>query len=232
MDSSTGRLVCGREEDLVSFLYGELNEIETRSFRTHMNECESCTAELSAFGEIRQSVITWRDESLGAMTAFDSARPAVVPVMARPSAFAALREFFNLSPAWMKAAVGLASILFCIFAVLAVSGLRRSPSPAIAGGEQTRPSAEEINAIVEQRVQDELNRLKAQSEVATVSTPQVQPVSTLSATNQRKRNPNRAQQNARRPLTRVEREQLAADLRLIAGTNDLELELLDDTINQ
>jgi hypothetical protein len=30
----------------------------------------------------------------------------------------------------------------------------------------------------------------------------------------------------------VEREQLAADLRLIAGTNDLELELLDDTINQ
>lgn len=229
MDSSTDRLVCGREEDLVSFLYGELNEIETRSFRAHMNECESCTAEFSAFGEIRQSVITWRDESLGAMTAFDSARPAVVPVMARPSAFGALREFFHLSPVWMKAAVGFASVLFCIFAVLAVSGLRRSPSPAVAGGGQTKPTAEEINSIVEQRVRDELKRLKAQSEV---STPQVQPVSTLSATNPRKRTTNRAQQNARRPLTRVEREQLAADLRLIAGTNDLELELLGDTINQ
>ena len=229
MNSSRDRLVCGREEDLVSFLYRELNEIETRSFRAHMNECESCSAELSAFGDIRQSVITWRDEALGAMTAFDDARPAVVPVMARRSARSALREFFNLSPVWMKAAVGFASILFCIFAVLAVAGLRRSPSPVVA---VAKPSAGEINAIVEQRVQEELNRLKAQSEVATMSTPQVQPVSTLSATNQRKRTTYRAQQNPRRPLTRVEREQLAADLRLIAGTNDLELELLGDTINQ
>lgn len=232
MDSNTDRLVCGREEDLVSFLYGELNEIEIRSFHAHMKECESCTSELSAFGNIRQSVITWRDESLGTMNGFDDARPAVAPVTARRSAFAALREFFNLSPVWMKAAVGFASILFCIFAVLAVSGLRRSPSPAVAGAGQTKPSAEEINAIVEQRVQEELNRLKAHSEVATVPTPQEQPVRTMSATNQRKHKPNRAEQGARRPLTRVEREQLAADLRLIAGTNDLELELLGDTINQ
>jgi hypothetical protein len=41
-----------------------------------------------------------------------------------------------------------------------------------------------------------------------------------------------ASASTRRPLTKVEREQLAADLRLVAVNNDSELDLLDDRINQ
>jgi hypothetical protein len=39
-------------------------------------------------------------------------------------------------------------------------------------------------------------------------------------------------QKARRPLSKTEREQLAADLRLVTAANESELDLLDDGINQ
>lgn len=228
MDSGTDRLVCGRSEDLVGFLYGELNEAEAQVFHRHLQDCMSCNSEVISFGDIRRSVIAWRNESLGAW----SPQAAVNPVRGR-SAAAALREFFNLSPVWLKAAVGFASILFCIFAVLAVSGLRRPPLSVVATTGENQPSTEEINAMVERRVQDELNRLNVPPKLATAPQDEVRPVNTLSATGQRsKRATNRSQPDARRPLTRFEREQLAADLRLIAGTNDIELELLDDAINQ
>ena len=37
--------------------------------------------------------------------------------------------------------------------------------------------------------------------------------------------------NSRRPLTRAEREQLAADLRLLSTDDDVDLNLLGDRIN-
>lgn len=225
MDSGIDRLICGREEDLVTFLYGELDEVEAHSFRGHLKDCASCSSEVIAFRDVRQSVIDWRNESLSPQShvALGSYLPQ------RRSAMAAVREFFNLSPVWMKAAVGFASVLFCIFAVLAVSGLRKTASPIVAAPTENRPSAAEINAMIEQRVKDELNRLNAERELAAANTGQE---ITATATSHRKRVANRSLQDARRPLTRVEREQLAADLRLIPGTNDIELELLDDVINQ
>ena len=229
MDSGIDRLVCGREEDLVSFLYGELDEAEAQSFRIHTNDCKSCSAEVTALGSIRQSVIAWRNESLGAQARGSIDHTSYVQVPRR-SASAAIREFFNLSPVWMKAAVGFASVLFCIFAVLAASGLRKTPSP-VATKVDSKPSTEEINATVERQVKDELARLNSQRQVATANTEDIRPAaSTLNRRNNRVTN--RSQQDARRPLTRVEREQLAADLRLIPRTNDIELELLDDAINQ
>ena len=226
MDSGIDRLICGREEDLVTFLYGELDEVEAHSFRSHMKDCASCSSEVIAFRDVRQSVIDWRNESLSPKShlALGNYLPAQ-----RRSAMAAIREFFNLSPVWMKAVVGFASVLFCIFAVLAVSGLRRTPSPIVAASTENKPSAAEINAMVEQRVKDELNRLNAERELAAANTGHE---ITATATSHRKRVANRSLQDARRPLTRVEREQLAADLRLIPRTNDIELELLDDVINQ
>jgi hypothetical protein len=102
-------LSCGRESELVSFLYGELNEADTRTFRGHMNDCAPCSQQLAAFANVRESVGAWRNETLGAVTSL--AQPAVVSKDYRrqPSALLALREFFNLSPAWMKGAVVFAS---------------------------------------------------------------------------------------------------------------------------
>ena len=215
---------CGRADELMGFLYGELNDVEAKAFRGHLQQCATCNSELSAFGDIRGSIVAWRDESFSSLSS-----PVVNVAGPKPSAVAALREFFNLSPAWMKVAVGFASLLFCVFAVLAVLGLRQSSEPAIVKVDPS-PSADQIDVMVKQRVEDELKRLKAQSEPAIVD---VRPTPIKEAS---ERQPHRAivrsQKNARRPLTRVEREQLAADLRLTSSPDDNELDLLSDTINQ
>ncbi|MDQ5845991.1 MAG: hypothetical protein M3539_11935 [Acidobacteriota bacterium] len=228
-------LSCGQESELVSFLYGELNEADTRTFRGHMNGCASCSEQLAAFANVRESVGAWRNETLGGVTSF-AEQAAVSRDYRRPSALLALREFFNLSPAWMKGAVAFASLLFCLLAVLVVARFREMPTaPIVATPSNQSRSTQEFNAAVERRVQDELKRI--QDEAATNSSL----VSTLPAD----RNAGRGKANrgsevvsgsnlpkARRPLTKVEREELAADLRLISGVNDGDLELLADGINQ
>jgi len=224
---------------LIGFLYGELNEVEAIAFQRHLNDCATCNAELADFGEVRDSVVAWRNESLGSV-----AFPAQVTASSRteapratPSAMAALREFFNLSPLWMKGAVAFAAVLFCVFAGLALARLREAPpaSVAVTPGA-TMGSPEELKALVDQRVQEELNRIKNSEPRAPAP---------LTANDSSQRNPvkriaNRntqvalsaSSQKARRPLSKTEREQLANDLRLVSAKNDSDLDLLDDRINQ
>jgi hypothetical protein len=227
-------LVCGRENDLIGFLYGELNEVEAIAFQRHLKECTACNTELAGFGEVRQSVVGWRNESLGSV-AFPAqvTTPTETP-RATPSAVAALREFFNLSPLWMKGAVAFAAVLFCVFAGLALARLREAPprTVAVTPGATTN-SQQEFKVLVEQRVQEELKRIK-DSEAA----PAPLTANDASPRNPVKRIANRStqvalseSQKARRPLSKTEREQLASDLRLVSA-NDSDLDLLDDRINQ
>jgi hypothetical protein len=227
---------CGRENDLIAFLYGELNLSESTVFRKHLRDCWSCTAELAEFSDIRESVVAWRNEALGGVASpvFQTS-PVDRPEVAKSGALTALREFFNLSPLWMKGAVVFASLLFCLFAVLAAGRLRETPPPPVADNSGRRYSEKELNAAVERRVQEELEQYKKSlpptpgSEHVVKDTsnhaPQKRITKSLIAAN----NP---QQKARRPLSKVERQQLAADLRLIENPIDGDLDLLDDRINQ
>ena len=231
-------LTCGRENDLIGFLYGELNEVDAIAFQRHLNDCATCNAELADFGEVRESVVAWRNESLGSV-----AFPAQVIASshngaprATPSAVAALREFFKLSPLWMKGAVAFAAVLFCVFAGLALARLRQAPpSPLAVAPGATIGLPEELKALVDQRVQEELNRIKNSERRA----PAPLTANDSSQKNPVKRFANRntqvalsASQKARRPLSKTEREQLANDLRLVSAKNDSDLDLLDDRINQ
>src|SRR6185436_14512991 len=111
---------CGRKEDLISFLYDEMNDGERAKFVKHTESCAECRAEVSSFSAIRNDVISWRDATLGATTPL-VIQPAIDRVASsQRSAMAALREFFNLSPLWMKGAVAFASLLFCVLVVLVV----------------------------------------------------------------------------------------------------------------
>lgn len=227
-------LNCGRENDLIAFLYGELNDVESLTFERHLHDCPACSAELAAFGLIRESVVTWRNESLGG----GLTRVA----QEKPSALRALREFFNLSPLWMKGIVAFASLLFCLLAGLVIARWQGTPPAAASTNQNSQAySEEQLKALVERRVQDELRRIKSSAEQG----PDRSVV--VDNTSQRKSAPrvkhgielanNVTQdivrgQKARRPLSRAEREQLAADLRLISPKNDGELDLLDDKINQ
>ncbi|HVQ36107.1 MAG TPA: hypothetical protein VMS31_01145 [Pyrinomonadaceae bacterium] len=228
---------CGRENDLIAYLYGELDRSASSDFQNHMQECRSCVSELAEFTNIRESVGAWRDEALGGMTS-PAFEPAVVvrSGAAKPSALNALREFFNLSPLWMKGAVGFASVLFCLFAVLAIGRLRETPAPPIATSPQAQPRSEqEFRAAVERRVQDELQGIKN----STTSTPNANTVADGTSNRVFRKRVIKAQiaavgpqQPARRPLSKVERQQLAADLRLIENPTDGDLDWLDDRINQ
>ena len=112
----------------------------------------------------------------------------------------------------------------------------KPPNAVVATPPANMNSPQEFNALVEKRVQEELKRIKSSNEELAISQ---EGLKDSSQKNPGKRIANRSgqvalsasTQNARRPLSKTEREQLAADLRLISAT-DSDLDLLDDRINQ
>src|SRR6267378_7421603 len=161
---------CGHENDLVSFLYGELSDSEKKLFESHMHACRLCQAQTGELNSIRDSVAAWRNESLGlaAGTVSETSRLANQP---GSSALAALRAFFDLSPFWMKGAFGFAAILFCILTVLAVARLRNAPQVTATNASSQAYSQQELNALVEKRVQDELARRNVAERASTAASP-------------------------------------------------------------
>src|SRR2546426_4262515 len=156
---------CERENDLIAFLYGELDPGERAAFRGHMQDCRSCSLEFAEFTNIRESVVAWRNEALvGVTSPAIQASPVVSADGPGATALTALREFFNLSPLWMKGAVVFASLLFCLFAVLAAARLRETPPAPVANDSNLKVySEQQLSAVVARRVQDELQRIKNSS---------------------------------------------------------------------
>lgn len=186
---------CGRGEELIAYLYGESAPAEAADFRRHLTDCAACGEELAAFGGVRASVGEWREEvmrSVPALNVAERVAPVVsnasalktetnAPEVARPvevnrthtrSASAALREFFSLSPLWLRAATAAAVVLFCALAALTLAraevrwdsnglafdtGVRERvvekqvPSPAPKGFTQ-----EQVDAMIRQNVEREV----------------------------------------------------------------------------
>ncbi len=228
---------CGRESDLVAFLYGELNDVEKKSFESHMHICHLCEAQTSEFRSIRASVAAWRDESLG-RAQVPSPATAGLRNQRKTSGLAALRAFFELSPLWMKGAVGFAAILFCIFTVLAVARLLPTPVPVASTNASGKDySQQELNALVERRVQEELALRKSTEESSfssalAVKQTTVQRRSRVPSSQSHQVAGDSRNEKARRPLSKTEREQLAADLRLVSSGNEGGDDLVDDQMNQ
>ena len=129
----TDRTKCERGEELVGFLYGEATAAERRNFEQHLTACVACRDELAGFRELRGAVREWRAEVVEREPALPLA--AILPEFARNgrpahgaaaaassprSAWAVLREFFSLTPAWARAGLVAASLLVCALAALAV----------------------------------------------------------------------------------------------------------------
>ncbi|CAN5721797.1 hypothetical protein BH18ACI4_BH18ACI4_12440 [soil metagenome] len=228
--------ICERGNDLIAFLYGEIDERSARDFEEHLLNCAECESERGAFKQIRSSVIAWRQESLGATATLVAASPAFDRPSdpGQPSAIAAIREFFKLSPLWMKGAVAFASVLFCVVFVLGLTHLFESPSAVVAGDEK-RYTEKELQAKIEDVLKSGLQAREAQKLPIMVSVPanrdqQVKPQ--RGGTNPSRERVAANPKVKRGPLTKSEREQLAADLRLILPLDDTDLDLLGDGINQ
>jgi len=135
--------VCERAGELVTYFYGEATRAERESFDAHLARCGACRDELTAFAGVREMVGHWRAEIAGNAPApsyaeafAPEARGAAVKAEARSeapreatstavsperSALAALREFFALSPLWLRAGVFAAALVLCALAGLAVA---------------------------------------------------------------------------------------------------------------
>lgn len=219
------RPVCHRAEDLVTYLYGEANEVDALDFREHLQQCEACKSEFAVFNQVHESILVWRNEALG--TSFNLASPASEPVVnatqfvhhePKLSALAAIREFFNVSPLWLRGATAFAGLLLCVLIVLAISNSWRRPTQVATGNDEKVFTRAEFDAAVAREVKSQAEKIQ---QAALPAPKDVTPIQTSSPRNELART-----QKSRpriKGLTLQEREQLAADLRLIPTTDDEEL---------
>lgn len=233
--------VCERGHDLISFLYGEIDERAApdfeQDFERHLLNCAECESKLSAFKQVRSSVVAWRQEALGGVTANSvSVSPAVDRAFdpGKPSAIAAIRQFFELSPLWMKGAIAFASVVFCLVSVIALGHLFENPKPIVVSDER-RYTDNELKAKIEDAVKSRLKDRETQQPTSLPSTAanNNQPDKVLKRAIKQSSERVAANPKVRRgPLTKSEREQLAADLRLTVPQDDTDLDLLGDGNNQ
>jgi len=212
---------CQQQDELISVLYGEASPEDTKQFQTHLRQCVSCAREYEAFSGVRSSVHQLRDLALAG---FQPQSP--VQRVERKSARAALTSFFNLSPVWMKLGTAVAIAVLCVFGFI---GFMKSKqvvnSPLKEAAARMYSEAELKDAVA--RAVNEAN-VAARSDHGTVGSVQAENSSDRISVN---RIQSQSPKN-RRPLSRYERQQLAADLRLVARPDEDGLELLSDRINQ
>ena len=206
---------CERASDLIAFVYNEASESEARDFELHLKQCSNCRDEVASFGLVRESITAWKHEALSGFVP----TPAT-PSPNRKSALNALLQFFDLSPLWLKGATAFALLVFCLLVGIVIFRNRE---------RQVEITNKNPNAIY---TEQDVNRIV--KEALTKATPTL-PVETPAEKPQtvKYQKPKTAQfAKSRRPLSRAEREQLAADLRLLSTSDDEALHLLGDRINQ
>ncbi|HEX8888209.1 MAG TPA: zf-HC2 domain-containing protein [Pyrinomonadaceae bacterium] len=197
--------ICARAEDLVAYLYGEATRGDARDFEKHMEQCASCRTEIKAFGNVREAVTEWRQAALGTIRsqAFETnvaliAEPKKAGVSRKLSAFAAIREFFTLSPMWMRAATAVVAIVFCALAAITVAYFKQQPKTVVVE-KKTGYSEQELNERVAEAIK-KLNDNKAVEK----STPSPQEIKI--AQNQGKQNAQPARNNPQVAVNKVRRQ--------------------------
>ena len=219
------RPACHRAEDLVTYLYGEASERDTKDFAGHLQQCEACRSELGVFQQVHDSILVWRNEALG--SSFSPTVASVETVDAhrfaqherKLTALAALREFFSVSPLWMRAATGFAALLLCTLGGLAISRSWSQPTPIARNDNDAKYSQQQLDQEVRKQVDQRLAELSGQQ---TLSRPAERVTPVRPQDTRTRVAVNRLQPNSPRPrgLSRQEREQLAKDLRLIPRDED------------
>lgn len=182
MKETTNINDCGRAEELIAYFYGEANSAERASFGTHLARCGACRDELADFGQVRAALGEWRAEILNPAPLLSSARP-VAPharrehervALPRRSALSALREFFTLSPLWLRAGTVAAALVVCALAALAIANaeLRWDSSGGLAFSTglnhktKSAPTSQVDAPAVKLYTQAEMSRLAAERDAA------------------------------------------------------------------
>ena len=251
---------CARAEDLVAYLYGEADEAASQSFLAHASGCASCRTELAAFGDVRASIGEWRNQALGAPA--QAAMPKSSSVIAHPasnapararSAMAAIREFFTLSPVWLRAATAAFGIIFCALAALAVAHYLEQPkivnvekvapaqpsAPAVARAGEAQAKEQNLNGDARPEASQPSVAIKTTADTSKTTAddnrreaaaPKAAPVFKRNAARQSNLASNRSPKLSISPQ---ESKEIARDLRLTIASNDEDdLPRLSDLIDE
>jgi putative zinc finger protein len=224
MKEITERPICHRADDMMAFLYGEASPVEAEDFANHVKLCASCRTEFSVFSQVRESVSQWRSEVLGAgWRAKPVTEPEPLPASVvhssaqRRTALGALREFFEISPMWLRGAMAMASLVFCVLVALFFARMVKTPERLY--------TQQEVNTQINNRVEQ---LMRDQPRIASDASKDVlQPGDALQAGTDLvptvKVKHKSVPRSSRQFLSRAEREQLAADLGLEPGYEEDDL---------
>lgn len=170
-DAATPR-GCAHAEELLTYLYGESTPEEARVFRRHLEACSICREEFAAFGGVREAVGAWRADVMGTVPSLDireALAPAVTPRQTqgrKRSAAAAFREFFSLSPPWLRAGAAACVLAVCALAALTLARAEvrwDSNGLAFRAGAAERVVVERVNVPAQAGyTEEQLNALVAQ----------------------------------------------------------------------
>jgi hypothetical protein len=150
---------CGRKEDLVTYLYGEAHATERASFESHLDYCDGCRSELTAFGHVRRDLGAWQ---LGQV-----ARPEIV---LRRSRLDLLRELVGMFPTWARGAAFVGAAAAVLLVSLSIAGTRVSLKDGdfvVSFGQtnngsplDTAVSSEEVGRLVQNAVAEEREKME------------------------------------------------------------------------
>ena len=236
MTKNNERPICHRAEDLVAYLYNEASETDAQDFADHAEQCDACRSELAVFRQVHESILLWRNEALGTFSPISEAAALaratssvkLVQHGRKLSALQALREFFSVSPLWLRSATAFAALLLCVLALVVISRSSRLPAPVVKNSAEEKVyTATEFQAAVEKIVNEKLSQSEASSQRSqNIAADQGRfKSSNQQRASRRELASNSVPSRSRRVrgLTRAEREQLAADLLLIPGRDEADL---------
>jgi hypothetical protein len=90
---------CGRQEELVAYLYDEAAAAERAAFERHLDECAGCRQELQAFERVRHDLTAWQLPLAPRLE-----------IAVQRGAGEVLRELWRMLPLWPKAVTAAAAV--------------------------------------------------------------------------------------------------------------------------
>ncbi|MGI8641162.1 MAG: anti-sigma factor family protein [Pyrinomonadaceae bacterium] len=120
LDTNYQNSSCAFAEQIVSYLYGEVDKQDKAKFELHLTNCGDCADELAGFGFVRSSIQEWRQEeflqlAIPAMEIpFEKSPEISISSTEKRSWLADLRQLLTLSPTWATAATAFAALAVCV----------------------------------------------------------------------------------------------------------------------
>ena len=136
--------------ELVSYIYGEMDDLARDRFETHLAGCDECAVEIGAYADARLGVIEWRRNDFEPLATpaiiIPDTQPVATLVSRRPQAgWSAWIETILALPRYVQAGMGLATAALVLGALyLAFVPGNTAGDPGSIANKTTAPAEVQI----------------------------------------------------------------------------------------